>query len=124
MPITVTWTEDGKPPVIFTINDTAKASLESYRLSMTIPVIQTVVDTAGNSSTAYVPAPIDPDLISMIMRTLTQCVIIPAFRAFPSLDIQTAAAAAKSAVDALAAAEAAFIQGSLSVAPPPVTPPV
>ena len=117
MSVIVTWNETGKPPVNLTINDTAAASLESYRLSLTIPSVAQVVDEYGNTSNSYVQTPRYPDVLSMILAALVQNVVMPAFRAFPSEDIQTAAQAAKSAADALAQAESEFIASALTFAP-------
>ena len=103
MAIAITWIQDGQSASIV-INDSAQASLENYRQSLTQWVMRD-----GQS----VPQPLYSTILEMILGVTKANVITAAMNLFPPANIQEAAAAAQEANQALAEARDAFMQSAI-----------
>ena len=122
MAITVVWTDNSQSPAVpitLQINDTAIASMENYRQTLTQQVPNPEIVNAGpRANTAgkllVVSRPIYPDVLSMVVGELTKALLVPAFAAFPPSEVQTAAQTALAAAEALAEAQETFILSAIA----------
>src|SRR5229473_322723 len=96
MAVIITWAETDNPPIHIAINDEAMSSLDKYRLTMTRPSTVSALEP---------DVPIYPDVLSMVLTTLTRVLVQPAFQQFPTDNIKNAADAAAAAASTLAQAE-------------------
>jgi hypothetical protein len=84
--VTILWTPDnGDPAKTFSINNATLNSLESFRLNLNV----------------Y------PDILTMVVDYLATSLLAPAFNAFPTPGIQTAATALANAQASLVLAQTA-----------------
>lgn len=107
MSIKVTWEEDGRAPEVFTLSDGVLQSLESYRLSQTVPQ-----QTANGQ---WATAPKDAGLRDMVVRIFRECVLDHALGMFPPPALAAAQEQERAAREATKAAKAAALQSALEV---------
>ena len=105
MAIAITWTQGTGSPVSLSINDAAEASLEQYR--------QSIVEQVSGPN-GVVTQTIYPDILSLVLASITPSLIQPAFRAFPPTDVQQAQQDAVTAQQTAQTAMQTFIQSAIS----------
>ena len=104
MALTITWSDNGVNTV-YTVPDTAYASLDSYR--------QTVLKQGVDANNLPAMVVQYASVLEMIVATFINQLITPAFSLYPPPTLATAAATAAAAAVALATAKATAIAGSV-----------
>jgi len=103
--ITLTWQDGDNPVEPYVISDEVLASLEKYRLSLTVP------QQTGDGSWASLPK--YATIKDLVVGTLTDALVRPALNMFPPTTLAAALEQARAAQAALEEAKASAVQSVL-----------